>query len=256
MVDDRDTDPSGTIEVDGVRLAYRVDGPATAPALVLSNSLDLDRRMWQPQIAALARRFRVVRYDQRGHGRSSVPAGPYTLDRLGGDLLALVDALQVGRAHICGISLGGLVAQWLAVRHPDRVDRVILANTGARIGTEAGWDDRIRRVHAGGMEAIRDLVVGRFLSAPFRQVHPDIVRWVGDLLVATAPEGYVATCEALRAAGLRGEVGAIRAPTLVMAGGLDESTPGDHSHALHAAIAGSKLVILPDAAHLSNVEQP
>ncbi|HEU4702306.1 MAG TPA: alpha/beta fold hydrolase, partial [Conexibacter sp.] len=140
------------VEVDGVRLAYRVDGSgADAPAVVLLHSLGTHLGMWEPQVAPLAQRFRVVRYDCRGHGASDVAAGPLTVERLGRDVIALLDHLEIERAHLCGISLGGLTALWLAVHHPDRADRVVLANTGARIGSAESWDARIAAVERGGM---------------------------------------------------------------------------------------------------------
>jgi 3-oxoadipate enol-lactonase len=246
--------PTGEVMAGDARLAYRVDGPADAPVVVFSNSLGLDLGMWQAQVGAFGERYRVIRYDSRGHGCSEVPPGPYTLDRLGNDLLAVLDAEGVQRANVCGISLGGLLAQWLVVRHPERVARAVFANTGARIGTEASWDDRIARVRAGGMPAIREMVVNRFLSAPFRQRHPEIEERISAMLVATDPEGYIAVCEALRGADLRGVVSGIRIPTLILAGALDESTPAALSEELHAAIPGSELAIIPECAHLSNVE--
>jgi len=243
---------------DGTRLAYRLDGPVGAPALALVNSLGADLRMWEPQIGALSRRFRVVRYDTRGHGQSDAPHGPYSIDRLGRDLLALLDQLHLAPAPIrlCGLSLGGLTAQWLAAHYPERVGRVVLANTAARIGAAASWDTRIDAVRAGGMVAVREAVVARFLSAAFRASHPEDARAIGDMLEATHPAGYIGACAALRAADLRAIVPLIRAPALILAGALDEATPPSQSRELHAAIAGSELVVLNHAAHLSNVEQP
>jgi 3-oxoadipate enol-lactonase len=183
-----------------------------------------------------------------------VPAGPYTLERLGRDLLALLDALEIERAHICGLSLGGMTAQWLAVSHPERVVRAVFANTAARIGSEESWDARIASVRAGGLRSIRDASLARYFSEPFRQRHPDVAQRTGDLLEATPEDGYIAACEALRIADLRGVVAGIRAPTLVVSGALDETTPAAQGQELHAAIAGSELAIL-DAGHLSNIEQ-
>lgn len=247
----------GTIreaDVSDARLAYHLDGPPNAPVLVFSNSLGLDWGMWQPQVAALGQRFRLLRYDSRGHGRSTVSTGPYTIEMLGRDLVAILNHAGVERACVCGLSLGGVVAQWLAVHHPERVERVVLANTGARIGAAASWDERIVRVRSGGMLAIREMVVGRFLSAPFRQRRPDIEEHISAMLVATDPEGYIATCEALREADMRGGMSEIRAPTLILAGASDESTPLALSEELHSAISSSELMTIPESAHLSNVE--
>jgi 3-oxoadipate enol-lactonase len=249
-----DATPTSEVLAGDGRLAYRVDGPADGPVVVFSNSLGLNLGMWQPQVDVFAERFRVIRYDSRGHGRSMVTPGPYTIDQLGGDLLAVLDAEGVDYAHVCGISLGGLVAQWLAVHHPERVVRAVFANTGARIGTEASWDERIARVQGGGMSAIREMVVNRFLSQPFRAGHPEVEARIAAMLVATDPAGYVAVCEALRVADLRGAVGGIRAPALILAGALDESTPVTLSEELYAAVPGSRLVVIPGSAHLSSVE--
>lgn len=240
---------------DGARLRYRDEGPRQAPALVFSNSLGTDLRMWQPQAHALAGSFRVLRYDTRGHGRSDAPPGPYTLDQLGGDLLALLDALNIARANICGLSLGGMTALWLAAHHPDRVERAVFANTAARIGSEESWDARIALVRAGGMAVAREVVLPRFFSARFREDHRDLTERVGAMLESTLPQGYIGCCAALREADLHGEVGRISAATLVIGGALDESTPPTQAQELHAAIPGSELLIFPDTAHLSNLEQ-
>ena len=241
---------------DGVRLAYRVDGAQAAPALVFANSLGADLRMWDAQVGPLSQTLRLVRYDCRGHGGSGLSGEAVTIERLGRDLLVLLDYLGIERAHLCGLSLGGLIAQWMAARHPERVWRVVFAHTAARIGTVESWEARIAAVRASGMEAVREAVVARFLSAEFRARRPEVTRAVGDMVTATNPEGYIAACLALRDADLRPLSGTIRAPTLIIAGALDEATPPAQSEELHATIAGSELVILANAAHLSNVEQP
>ena len=250
------TGASGYVTATGARLFYQVEGPPDAPAVLFSNSLGTDLRMWEPQARSLATRFRVVRYDSRGHGRSDAPPGPYTLDQLSGDALALLDALDIARAHVCGLSLGGMVALSLAANHPDRLHRAVFANTAARIGSEASWSERIAGVRAGGMGGIRDAVVARFLLESFRQSHPETERAVSEMLQSTPPAGYISACEALRDADLRGVVGQITTPALIIAGEHDQSTPPAQARELHAAIAGSQLVILSDASHLSNLEQP
>jgi 3-oxoadipate enol-lactonase len=234
---------------------YQLDGPASARVVALANSLGMDLHMWDPQIPLLSERFRVLRFDARGHGRSEVPPGPYTLDQLGGDLVALLDTLEIPRAHICGLSLGGMIALWMAIYHHARVDRVILANTAARIGTEASWNERILAIENGGMAAIRDMVVGRFLSLPFRRQHPSTAERVADILQATPPGGYIGACRALSVADLRGEVGNIEAPCLVIGSLLDEATPPAQAEELAASLKTSQLTLLADAAHLSNIEQ-
>ncbi len=254
---EQETPVSGFITSDdGTRLAYRLDGPTRAPALVLVNSLGADLRLWGPQIAALSASFHIVRYDTRGHGRSDAPAGPYTIDRLGLDLLALLDRLDLASAHLCGISLGGLTVQWVAAHRPGRVGHVVLANTASRIGTAEGWQARIDAVRAGGMAAVREAVVTRFLSAGFRAAHPRETHAVGAMLQDTDPTGYMAACAALRDTDLSAVTPSIDRPALIVAGASDEATPPAQSEELRAAIAGSVVQVLPRTGHLSNVEQP
>lgn len=245
----------GYVSVEGARLHYRIDGSQDVPPLVFLNALGTDLQMWEPQLPPVTDRFRVVRYDSRGHGRSDALTGPYTLDLLGRDLLALLDAHGIERAHLCGLSLGGMVAQWVAIYHPERVQRIVLANTAARIGGEASWTERIQAVSAGGMGAVSDVVVDRFLSASFRDSHPEVTRWIVSMVEATPAQGYVAACAALRDADLRPLVGQIRAPTLIISGALDQSTPPEQSRELQAALIDSRLLILDQAAHLSNLER-
>jgi 3-oxoadipate enol-lactonase len=211
--------------------------------------------MWQPQVDFLAQRFRVIRYDSRGHGRSEAPPQTYTLDRLGDDLLAVLDAVGVERAHICGLSLGGMVALWLSAYHPERVERAVSANTGARIGTESSWNERIAAVRSGGMRAVRDLVLARFLSERFRSAHPDETQQIAEIVEATPADGYIAACAALRDADLHRALPRVKVPVLIIAGDLDEATPVALARELQGAIAGSGLTVLQGAAHLSNVEQ-
>ena len=244
-----------TLLLGATRLAYRVDGPPDAPPLIFVNSLGADLRMWDAQARSLAGRFRVVRYDARGHGGSDVSLEPVTLDRLGADLVALLDALGIERADVCGLSLGGLTAMWLAARHPGRVRRAVLANTAARIGSDESWSARIAGVRAGGMAGVVDAIVGRFLSGPFRAANPEATRAVEAMVLGTDPAGYVAASEALRAADLRAEVPSIRVRCLVVGSELDVSTPPSQAEELHAMIPGSELVILSRTAHLSSVER-
>lgn len=239
-----------------VRIAYRVEGNPDGEALVFVNSLGTDLRMWNMQADALGARYRVIRYDCRGHGASDVAGETASLEQLGGDLVGLLDHLGVDRAHLCGLSLGGITSLWVAVHHPRRIMRAVFANTAARHGTREEWDARIAAVRDGGMAAVRDVVVERFLGAAFRAAHPDAARWVGEMVLATSPVGYIAACTALRDADLRDVVGGIAVPALIVASELDESTPLSLGEALHRAIRGSELAVLPGAAHLSAVERP
>ncbi len=242
--------------VDGVRLAYRIDGPDSAPTMVMANSLGTNLHMWDPQVALLSHQLRIVRYDSRGHGSSEVSPGPYTIERLSLDLLALLDELKIEQAYICGLSLGGIVALWIAIHHPERLMRAVFANTAARIGSLEIWDARIDAVRTGGMGAIRDATLARFLSQDFRRMHPDVVQQFSAMLEATDPDGYIGACAALREADLREMLTSIHVPSLIIAGELDESTPPSQARELHAAITGSKLIEFGRSAHLSNTEQP
>ncbi len=240
----------------GARLAYQVDGPDDAPTLVFINSIGTNLHMWDPQVERLSHVLRIVRYDCRGHGASDAPAGPYTLEQLGLDLIALLDTLRIEQANICGLSLGGVIALWLAIEYPQRVARAVFANTSARIGTRESWDARIEAVRTGGMVAIRDTVLARFLSANFQQQHPEMVQKISRMVEATNPVGYIGACEALREADLRAKIHDIHSPSLILAGALDESTPPAQSYELHHAIPGSQLNVFDEVAHLSNIERP
>lgn len=239
-----------------LRLAYRVDGPDNAPALVLVNSLGTDLRMWDSQIPLLSRSLRVIRFDYRGHGGSDAPPGPYSIEQLGRDLLALLDTLQIARVHLCGLSLGGLIAMWFASCFPERVMSAIFANTAVRIGTSELWDARIDEIKKGGMAAVRDAVLARFLSPGFRQRNPVVAQQIGEMIEATNPVGYIGACACLRDTDLRERLTTIHVPSLLLAGALDEATPVSQTQELLSVLPSSELVVLHQAAHLSNVEQP
>lgn len=240
---------------DGCRIACRFDGPGDAPVLMLSNSLGTTMAMWDPQMAAFAKHFRILRYDSRGHGRSDAPVGAYSIDRLGRDAVELLDALGIYRVRFCGLSKGGMVGQWLGWRAPERLERLILANTSAYMGPPESWDDRIRTVAAEGMGAMADAVLHRWFRPGFLGKAADAVAPVRAMLLATPPLGYAGCCAAIRDMDQRDLVGLIKAPTLVIAGSEDPATPMAHSEFLTENIAGSQLAVL-HAAHLSNVEKP
>jgi 3-oxoadipate enol-lactonase len=240
---------------DGCRLAYRFDGPEKAPVLLLSNSLGTDLSMWEPQIAAWTERFRVLRYDQRGHGGSDAPAGAYSLDRLGRDIVELLDALDLDRVDFCGLSLGGMMGQWLGVRAPDRLKRLVLANTSAFMGPASGWDARIAVVLNQGLAPLAQASVERWFTPEFVVNGSDAVAGIVATFRHTNAAGYAGCCAAIRDMDLRPVSGLISTPTLVIGGLRDPSTPPPHSQDLAAAIPGARLEML-DAAHLSNVEQP
>jgi 3-oxoadipate enol-lactonase len=231
-----------------------VDGPENAPVLVLGNAQATSTAMWEPQLAALTERFRLVRYDHRGHGGSPVPDGPYTLADLGTDLLALLDKLGLERVHLGGLSLGGMVAMWVAAHEPSRVDRLALLCTSARFGPPELWERRIETVRAHGIESIAETLLARWFTPEFDK--PDIIGWARSMLTATPAAGYMGCCAAIQAMDLRPVLGAITAPTLVIAGAADPATPPEHARVIAAGIPGARLEIVPDAAHLANVERP
>jgi 3-oxoadipate enol-lactonase len=240
--------------VDGCRLSYCVDGPKNAPALLLSNPIGSTVDLWDPQVEGFSRAFSVIRYDTRGHGRSDAQPGEYTLDELGRDVLAVLDGVGVWRAHLCGLSLGGITALWLGVHAPERIGRLVAANTGARIGTTELWAERIRNVRSQGMRTIADAAMPRWFSDGFRERHPTTVERFRAMLAGASAQGYVGCCAALRDADLRDDIHRIRASTLVIAGAHDEATPPANAESIRDRVAGARMVTL-DAAHISNVEQ-
>jgi 3-oxoadipate enol-lactonase len=239
-----------------VALHYTVDGPSDGPVLLLGSSLGTTSALWEPQLAALANRLRVVRYDHRGHGRSPVPSGPYRLDELASDVLTIVDSLGVDRFRIGGISLGGMVAMWLGSHVPDRVERMVLVCTSAKLGPPEMWQERAKTVRAQGMGSIAGTLLGRWVPAEFATRRPDIVENLRAMLVSTPVEGYAACCAAIETMDLEPDLARVTAPTLVLAALEDESTPPAHAQRIAARIAGSQLTLIAGAAHLANVSHP
>ena len=233
-----------------------VDGDPAAPALVLSNSLGTTLAMWDPQLPAAAERFRVVRYDRRGHGLSPVPPGPYTIGDLGGDVLSVLDELELERVSFCGLSIGGVVGMWLAAEAPERIDRLVVCCTLPVFPPPEQWAERAAAVRAGGVAAVAEAALGRWFTAAFHAERPDVVERFRAMLVGTPAEGYAACCEALGALDLRGRLGGIRAPTLVVTGEHDPVAPPESGAALAAAIPGARHVTVEAAAHIANAEQP
>jgi 3-oxoadipate enol-lactonase len=229
---------------------FIVDGPPDTPTLLLGGSLGSSTDMWLPQVPRLARRLRVVRFDHRGHGRSPVPPGPYTVDDLGGDVVELLDHLGVERVHYAGLSLGGMVGLWLAAHVPDRVDRLVLLCTGAHLPPPSGWLERAAAVRAHGVAAVADAVLARWFTPAFTGAAA-----YRRMLVATPPEGYAACCEAIATLDLRPVLGAVRAPTLVIAGEADPATPPHLGAEIAAGVPGARLAVVAGAAHLANVER-
>jgi 3-oxoadipate enol-lactonase len=242
------------VDRSGYRLNYQVDGnPAGAP-LLFSNSLGTTHELWRPQIATLSSDFRIIRYDTRGHGASGVPPGPYTLDSLGADAVAILDDAGIDRAHVCGLSLGGLTAMWLGVHRRERVRTLTLACTAARIANTMMWEERIAQVKTFGLAALADAAMGRWFTAAYRTAHPEIVDIYHRMMAGTPADGYAACCAAIRDADLRSEISSISLPTLVIAGHHDPVTPPADAEDIGSRVRGARVSLL-DAAHIANVEQ-
>jgi 3-oxoadipate enol-lactonase len=239
---------------DGCRIAYRVDGPASGPFLLLSHSLGATMGMWAPQVEVFSRSYRVLRYDSRGHGASDAPVGAYSMDRLGRDVIELLDELGIGSAAFCGLSLGGMVGQWLAWRVPERIECLVVANSSSYLGPPRDWDARIATVRADGMAALAGPVLQRWFTPAFRESHEQTIAPVRAMLLNTDAQGYAGCCAAIRDMDQRRLGALISVPTLVIGGEADPATPPDHATRLASAIPGARLAML-EAAHLSNVEQ-
>jgi 3-oxoadipate enol-lactonase len=243
-----------TIDADGCPINVEIEGPDKAPVLLFSNSLGTNLHMWDEQAKHLAKRFRVVRYDQRGHGKSGAPKTAYTLERLGKDAVAILDGLKIERAHFCGLSMGGFTGMWLGRLAPKRIGKLILSNTAAKIGDPIIWNGRIQTVLGKGMGAIVEGVLERWFTKAFREKEPQAVARVREMLMTTPPQGYAGCSAAIRDMDQRWDIGAIALPTLVIAGEHDPATTMKDGELIASRIAGSKFVKL-NAAHLSNIEQ-
>jgi 3-oxoadipate enol-lactonase len=238
-----------------VEVNYALEGPEDAPVLVLSNSLGSTLEMWDDQANVLRERFRLVRYDQRGHGDSPVPPGPYRIEDLGLDLLALLDRLEIERVSFCGLSIGGLVGMWLASEDADRVERLVLCCTAARFDPDM-YDARANTVRAEGVGSISDTVLERWFTPEFRASRPETLEWAESMLRGTPTEGYAGCCEVLRDTDVRDRLEDIRAPTLVIAGAEDPAATVEQAEEIRDSIPGARLAVIENAAHLANIEQP
>ena len=240
----------------GPVLHHRLDGPEGAPVLVLDNALGTTLEIWDGQVPALAAGFRVLRSDRRGHGGSPVPPGPYRMDDLAGDVVRLLDRLGVERVSFCGLSIGGMVGMCLAVRAPERLERLVVCCTSPKLGTAVSWHERAATVRAGGVRAIAGGVISRWFTREFQRDHPDVVARIRAALKATPAEGYAGCCEAIAGFDVRPGLGSIASPTLVVSAAEDPVSPPKDGVRLAGAIPGARHVAIDGAAHLVNVARP
>jgi 3-oxoadipate enol-lactonase len=237
-------------------LQHRFDGPPDAPVLVLGSSLGTTGAMWDENAEALGRRFRLLRYETRGHDGSPAPDGPYTMEELGADVLALLDRLELDRVSFCGLSIGGMIGMWLASEAPQRIDRLVLCCTVPYFPPRELWDERIETVRAKGIEPMVEPAIERWLPPELREARPDAAEHLRALIRSTPPEGYAGCCEAIRDMDLRERLGRIEAPTLVLAGSEDPSTPAEKVRPIAGAVRGARYVELDGAAHIANIARP
>lgn len=243
------------ISANGTELHYQLEGPKDAPVVLMSNSLGTALAMWDPQLPTLRDRFRTLRYDSRGHGQSAAPEGDYTIDLLADDARALLDGLDIERAHFVGLSKGGMVGQVLGARHGDRLASLTLCSTACHMAPKELWDGRVRAAREQGMAALVDQVVERWFTPGFRGSGNPAVDRVREMILRTPAEGYAACCAAIRDMDLRELIGKIRVPTMIVVGADDPATPPEKAEEIHARVEGSSLEVIDDAAHLLNIEQ-
>ena len=241
------------VQLGEARINYLLEGPAGAPVLVFSNSLGTNYSMWNGQAAEFQKKLRILRYDTRGHGQSSATPGPYSIEQLGKDVIALLDELHMDRVHFCGLSLGGMTGMWLGANAPQRLNKLVLCNTAAKIGSAETWNPRIETVRTSGMKPIASAVIERWFTPAFRTKDPAAVADTQEILEKTTPESYAACCAAVRDFDYRDQLKKIRVPALVISGAHDPATPPADGRYLAEQIPGARYAEL-NAAHLSNIE--
>jgi 3-oxoadipate enol-lactonase len=244
-------------EIDGIELEFFLDGPATAPVVTFNHSLASDHSIWRRQVEALTDRYRVLTYDLRGHGRSSAPPGPYTIDQLGGDVVALLDHLGIRRTHLVGLSLGGMVAQWVGIYHSELLHSLVLTSTTSHTSEEGRlmWQERARAVLRDGTAPQIEPTLARWFTPPFRESHPDVVAEIAQLIRTTPPQGYAGCCNVVGELNLAPKLPHIQAPALVVAGSNDPGVPLVAAQLTAGSIPGARLEVIPNAAHLLTIEQ-
>jgi 3-oxoadipate enol-lactonase len=241
------------LETNGAQMHYELSGTASAPILMFSNSLGTNLTMWASQVEGLKARYRILRYDTRGHGQSAVTMGPYKISQLADDVLGLLDRLGIEKIIFCGLSMGGMIGMTLALRVPERIHKVVLCCTAPKLGSAETWNGRIASVQKGGMAAVTDAVLERWYTPPFRATAPEEIQRTKQMLLTTPPDGYIANCEAIRDEDLREKIAGIRVPTLILMGQHDPVVPPADGRFMADRIAGSRYVELR-AAHLANIE--
>jgi len=241
---------------DRIRLNVEIDPDNGKPALLLTNALGADMSMWEHQLPAFREHFRVIRFDDRGHGGSDVPDTPYTIDRLGRDARAVLDAAEVESAHVVGLSKGGMVAAWLAANKPDYVEKLVICASAPHMPPRDMWEGRAKTARNEGLAALADAAVGRWFREAFRHAAPETVARIRAMILATPAEGYAACCEALGEMDLREDLTLIQTPTLVVCGDQDASVQPAKAREWVASIDGARMEVIRNAAHLCNVEQP
>jgi 3-oxoadipate enol-lactonase len=242
-------------DLDAVRIHYTLEGRADGPVLAFSHCLGANLTMWDQLMPAVTEKYNVLRYDMRGHGQSSTPAGPYTMADLGNDFRALLDHLEIPSVRFCGLSIGGAIGIWLGINGGQQIGKLVLANTAAKIGTEETWNDRIHKVRAEGTASIASTQVGRWFTPEYVQQQPTMIDRMIATLSSTSAEGYVGCCVALRDMDFRAELRLVRPPTMVMSGRFDPVAPPSDGHTLEKGIPGARYVELPSS-HVSAVEKP
>lgn len=243
-------------EVNGISIHYEIDGPDTAPVIACSHCLSGSLHVWEDQVRVLRDKYRVLRFDTRGHGESSAPEGPYTMGMLADDVIGLFDALGIAKAHFIGISMGGMMAQTLALNHPERFLSLILCDTAAAVPKEAApiWADRIRTAREKGMSALAGDTINRWLSPPFQEKHPEVVGRIREMIVKTPVPGFAGCCHAISGFDVMERLPQLDLPVLIMVGENDPGTPVESAKQIRDRIKNAELVVLPRAYHLSNIE--
>jgi 3-oxoadipate enol-lactonase len=244
-----------TVRINGEDFWIQIDGSDDKPVLLLSNSLSSDASMWDDQVPVWSERFRVVRYDQRGHGKSVVSTGPYSIAQLGRDAVYVMDALGIPKAHWCGLSLGGMVGMWVLTHARERIDRAVLANTAAHMGPPDLWNGRIRTAELGGMEALVEPTIERWFPRHFRAAAPAAMDRMRAMILRTPVAGYQGSCMAIRDMDQREAIRSIDNPVLVVIGTRDPATKPADGELIARSIRNAQTLTL-DAAHISNIEQP